>query len=174
MKKYRILVASLLIGLSSLSGIAQKPVKLGHISSQELLSAMPQSDSAQVKLERLAKEHEAVLDEMTVEFNKKYEAYKVALEGGKLSDLARATKEGELEDMQNRIQTFQQTAEQDLQKKRVELFSPVQEAALNAVNKVAAEHGFTYIFDSGMGTIVYTAPDSEDILPLVKAELGLK
>ena len=92
MKKYRILVASLLIGLSSLSGIAQKPVKLGHISSQELLSAMPQSDSAQVKLERLAKEHEAVLDEMTVEFNKKYEAYKVALEGGKLSDLARATR----------------------------------------------------------------------------------
>jgi len=50
----------------------------------------------------------------------------------------------------------------------------VQEAALNAVNDVAEENGFTYIFDAGMGALVYTSPDSQDILPLVKTKLGLQ
>ena len=135
---------------------------------------MPASDSAQSKLEKIAQDHEAVLEEMTVEFNKKLEAYKKALEAGTLSDLARASKEAELEDLQNRIQVFEQTAQQDLQQKRVEFFTPVQESALNAVNAVAAENGFTYIFDTGMGGVVYTSPESEDILPLVKQKLGLQ
>jgi hypothetical protein len=32
---------------------------------------------------------------------------------------------------------------------------------------------FTYIFDTGMGAVVYS-PDATDILPMVKAKLGLK
>jgi outer membrane protein len=152
----------------------QAKLKIGHINSQELLAAMPASDSAQKKLEAVATEHEAILEEMTVEFNKKLEAYRLATESGTLSDLAKATKEAELQDLQTRIETFQQTAQQDLQQKRVELFTPVQDAALKAVNAVAEENGFTYILDSGMGAVVYSSPDSENILPLVKAKLGLQ
>jgi outer membrane protein len=152
----------------------QQKLKIGHINSQELLAAMPASDSAQKKLEKIAHEHEAILDEMTVEFNKKLDAYKKALAAGTLSDLAKSTKEGELQDLQNRIQTFQETAQEDLQQKRAELFQPVQDSALKAVNTVAEENGFTYIFDTGMGAVVYTSPDAIDILPLVKAKLGLK
>ena len=174
MKKFIKAILLVVLTFSTLVISAQQKLKLGHIDSQELLSSMPASDSAQRKLERIANDHQAVLEEMTVEFNKKYEAYRKALEAGTLSDLARASKEAELEDLQNRIQQFEQTAQQDLQKKRVELFSPVQEAALNAVNEVAEENGFTYIFDTGMGGVVYTSPDSQDILPLVKQKLGLK
>jgi len=174
MKNYLKLPFLLVFLFSALVLNAQQKLKLGHINSQELLSSMPASDSAQSQLEKIAADHEAILEEMTVEFNKKFEAYKQAVGAGTLSDLARATKEAELEDLQNRIQVFEQTAQQDLQQKRSELFTPVQEAALNAVNAVAEENGFTYIFDSGMGGLVYTSPDSEDILPLVKQKLGLK
>jgi outer membrane protein len=173
MKNYLKPLLIFAFAFTSLFVSAQQKLKLGHINSQELLSAMPASDSAQSKLEKIAKDHEAVLEEMTVEFNRKLEAYKKAVGAGTLSDLARATKEAELEDLQNRIQTFQETAQEDLQQKRVELFTPVQEAALKAVNAVAEENGFTYIFDTGMGAVVYTSPDSEDILPLVKKKLGL-
>jgi outer membrane protein len=152
----------------------QQKLKIGHINSQELLAAMPASDSAQKKLEAIAAEHESILDEMTVEFNKKLELYRKSLEAGTLSDLAKTTKEAELQDLQTRIQTFEQTAQQDLQQKRVELFTPVQDAALKAVNTVAEENGFTYIFDTGMGAVVYSSPDAIDILPLVKTKLGLQ
>jgi len=173
MKKYLIVLLISAVVLS-LSVSAQEKLKIGHINSQELFAAMPEMDSAQKKLEKIASDHENVLEEMSVEFNKKFENYRNAMDAGTLSDLARASKEAELEDLQNRIATFRQTAEQDIQQKRMEIFTPVQEKALNAVNSVAEEHGFTYILDTGAGGVVYADPGAEDILQLVKAKLGLQ
>ncbi len=65
---------------------------------------------------------------------------------------------------QNRILANQRTA----------LFKPIQDKAVKAVNDVAAENGFTYIFDTAGGALVYTSPESQDILALVKTKLGLK
>lgn len=173
MRKHIISIFIIAVAFSALTVNAQQKLKIGHINSQELLSLMPESDSAQKKLEALANDHQLVLEEMSVEFNKKFETYRTALDAGTLSDLARASKEAELEDLQTRIQQFEQTAQQDLQQKRMEIFTPVQEKALNAVNEVAEENGFTYIFDTGIGALVYTSPDSENILSLVKVKLGL-
>ena len=145
--------------------------KIGHINSQELLAAMPETDSAQKQLEKIAMEHDLALEEMSVEFNRKLEDLNANYET--LSDLVKASKEAELQDLQKRIQAFQQTAEQDLQRKRMELFQPIQEKAVSAVNEVAKEQGFTYVLDAGTGVVVYMGDDAQDILPLVKTKLGL-
>jgi outer membrane protein len=169
------ITTKLIIALFAFSALvvnAQDKLKIGYINSQELLAAMPESDSAQKKIEKLAKEHESALDEMTVEFNKKYEAYNKNM--NTFSELVKASKEAELQDLQNRIQTFQQTAQEDLQKKRADLFKPIQDKALKAVSQVAEENGFTYILDSGTGALVYESSSAQDILPLVKKKLGLQ
>ena len=165
-----------LIATLSISASAQTQLKIGHINSQDLLSAMPETDSAQKKLQKIAKEHESALEEMSVEFNKKYDDYmnKIKNTQSPMSDLVRSSKEAELQDLQQRIQTFQQQADQDVQQQRTALFQPIQEKAMKAISEVAAENGFTYILDSGVGVVLYSAPTSEDILPLVKKKLGLK
>ena len=145
--------------------------KIGHINSQELLAAMPETDSAQKQLEKVAMDHDLALEEMSVEFNKKLEDLNSNYDT--MSDLVKASKEAELQDLQKRIQAFQQTAEQDLQRKRMELFQPIQEKAVSAVNEVAKEQGFTYVLDAGTGVVVYMGDDAQDILPLVKTKLGL-
>lgn len=169
MKTISKLLAFIFVATIGLSVNAQS--KIGHINSQELLAAMPQTDSAQKKLEKVAQEHDLVIEEMTVEFNKKLEDYNSKYET--LSALVRTSKEAELQDLQKRVQTFQQTAEQDLQRQRYEIFQPIQEKAVAAVNDIAKENGFTYIFDSGTGVLVYMGDDAIDILPLVKTKLGL-
>ena len=50
MKKTLLTICAFLIASFT---FAQSPVKLGHINSQELLQAMPESDSAQAKLEKV-------------------------------------------------------------------------------------------------------------------------
>jgi outer membrane protein len=60
-----------------------------------------------------------------------------------------------------------------LQQQRQQLFQPIQDKAVKAISDVAAENGFTYILDSGVGVVVYSAPNAENILPLVKKKLGL-
>ncbi len=150
----------------------QSQPKLGHINSQELFAAMPERDSAQKKLQNLAQQFENTLEELEVEYNKKLDDYQKNVET--MTPLIRRTKENELQDLMQRIQNFQVEAEQDLAQQRTELLKPIQEKAFNAVQEVAQEHGFTYIFDMGVGTIIYAAEEAEDILPLVKQKLGLK
>jgi outer membrane protein len=135
---------------------------------------MPESDSAQKQLEREASAMQKTLEELQVEFNKKYEDYLKLTNDATTSQLILKTKEEELQTIQQRSQTFQQQAEQSVTNKRAELFKPIQDKAIKAVSDVAAENGFTYIFDTAGGSIVYTSPDSQDILQLVKTKLGLK
>ena len=154
--------------------LGQNTLKIGHINSGLVFAAMPESDSAQKTLERSAKQMPATLEELQVEFNKKYEEYTRLANDATTSALIIKTKEEELQSLQQRIQTFQQQAEQDMASQRQELFKPIQDKAIKAVNDVAEENGFTYVFDTAGGALVYTSPDSQDILPLVKAKLGLK
>ena len=78
-----------------------------------------------------------------------------------------------LQEMQQRIQQFQQTAEQDVQKQRVEIFKPILDKANKAIADIAKENGFTYILDITQGAVIYHAETSIDILPQVKQKLGL-
>ncbi len=156
------------------NAFGQTTLKLGHIDSRLVFAAMPESDSAQKKLERSAKQMQTTLEELQVDFNKKYEEYGRLTNEASTSALIIKTKEEELQSLQQRIQNFQQQAEQDMAAQRTELFKPIQDKAIKAVNDVATENGFTYVFDVAGGALVYTSPDSQDILALVKAKLGLK
>jgi outer membrane protein len=151
---------------------AQTSLKLGHINSQELLQAMPESDSAQVKMEKAAKELQDQLEAMQVEFNNKYQDY--VSKKDSYSELIKQTKETELQQMNQRIQQFQGTAESDLQKRRTETFKPILDKANKAIAEVAKVNGFTYIFDISAGSVIFHSENSTDILPLVKQKLGLK
>lgn len=174
MKQIQRLFLLALISALPVSLMAQKPIKLGHIDSQKLLMAMPESDSAQKKLSQIEQDYQKTLEELQVELNKKFADYQQ--NSAKWSDLVKTTKETELNELNERIQNFQGQAQQDYEKQRMELFRPIQEKAKKAVDDVAEENGFTYIFDTGpgVGAVVYSAPDTYDILPLVKKKLGLK
>lgn len=170
MKTFSKLLAVIFVASLGLAANAQ--TKIAHINSQELLAAMPETDSAQKELEKVAMQHDLAIEEMSVEFNKKLEDFNQNY--NTYSELVRASKEAELQDIQKRIQAFQQTAEQDLQRQRYEMFQPIQEKAIGAVNEIAKEKGFTYVIDSGTGVVVFMGDDAVDILPLVKTKLNLQ
>ncbi len=128
-------------------------LKFGHINSQELLTAMPESDSAQATIERLAADYEQQMEEMRVELNKKYDDYLTNRDS--YTDLIRQTKEADITEMQQRIGNFEQVAQQDLQQQQQQLIQPVLEKANNAIKEVAEENGFIYIFDISRGNPVY-------------------
>jgi outer membrane protein len=167
----RIIFLLIVVALST-TIFAQSGIKLGHINSQELLQAMPESDSAQAKLDKAVKELQSQLEAMQVEFNNKYQDH--VGKKDTYSELIRKDKEADLQQMNQRIQQFQANAEQDIQKQRTEIFKPVLDKANKAVSDVAKENGFTYIFDLSGGTVIFHSDNSINILPMVKLKLGLK
>jgi outer membrane protein len=162
------LVAVILTGSLALNA---QELKFGHIDSRELLLSMPESDSAQAKIQKLAADYEQQMEEMQVELNKKYDDYLQNRDS--YTELIRQTKEADIQEMQQRIANFEQMAQQDLQAQQSELMRPILEKANNAVKEVAQENGFIYIFDTGSGNPVYWSEKSIDILPLVQTKLGL-
>jgi len=172
MKRTIVLLAVAVFMITGAMG--QATLKIGHINSKILLQAMPESDSASKKLEKSYKEIQSTLEGIQLEFNKKYEDYLKLTQDGTTGQLILKTKEEELNTLQQRMQTFQTQAEEEYTNQQTALFQPIQAKALKAVSDVALENGFSYIFDTSGGVLVYTAPDSQDILPLVKTKLGLK
>ncbi len=135
------------------TGCLGQNLKFGHINSDELIQAMPEFDTAQVKLEQFRKELVNALELMTVELNNKSDTYQK--ENKNYTDIVRQTKQQELQDMNNRIQTFQNNAQQQLQDKQVELFQPVYTKVDKAIKDVGKENGFTYIFDVAKGSSLF-------------------
>lgn len=171
MKNYLKISMVVVAMMVSVSLFAQKNYKFGHVNSQELINSMPEYDSAQVELQNFAKGLQDQLEVMQVEYNKKLQDYQAEMNN--LTDLIRQTKEQELMDIQQRMQTFNQNAQKNMQDKQSEVMQPIIEKAQKAIKDVGAENNFTYIYDLAGGTILYFSADSEDVLPLVKKKLGL-
>lgn len=146
--------------------------KFGHINMSELIALMPERDSAAVKLEKYGKDLEETLQGIDSEFRKKYEEY-----NQKQKDWLPAileAKEKELAEIQQRLRQFESTAQTQFETTRQQLFSPIILKANEAVDKVGKANGFTYVFDVSTGALIYINENvSENILPLVKQELGI-
>lgn len=170
MKKSLILLFAAVFAFGA-SAMAQKTIKLGHINSSELMQIMPGKDSAQAAFEAEVKILEGELTAMQEELQKKYTDYQERK--SQMTELIRSTKEQELNDLNQRITVYQQNAQQKLQEKEKELLQPIIDRAKQAISDVAKENGYTYIFDSSAGTLLYQQ-DSDDIFSLVKKKLGLK
>ena len=89
------------------------------------------------------------------------------------SDLVKQDKIAEIQGLEQRIGTFQQSAQESLQRKEVELLSPILEKLQNAINEVAEDGDYTYIFDNNTGGMLLYSKESENISSLVKKKLGL-
>ena len=146
--------------------------KFGHINSQELLSIMPEKDSAEAIIQKYAMDLEGELEIMNVEYRNKLNDYLEKQDN--LTPLVKQTKEQELNEFSSRIQDFTNNAQQELQKQEAQLIQPIIMKAEKAIKDVGKEKGFTYIFDLSRGAVIFFSEQSEDILPLVKKKLGLE
>ena len=144
--------------------------KLGYVDLQEVMLAMPEYKKANSDMEKYQKQLEDDLGKLQQEFQTKYKSYEE--EGTKLSPTMREFKEKELRQLQERIQEFQQSAQEDSRKKEAELLKPIVEKAKSAIGQVAKEVGYTYVFDSNTAGMLYK-PEGDDVTTLVKKKLGI-
>ena len=162
---------SLIVLLVLIAGSANAQIKLGHINSTLLLSYMPETKNADSTLQKFGSSLENQLKTMSAEYDGKVSDFKS--KESSMAEPIRDAKMKEITDLEGRIQDFQQSAQSSIQKKKEELYSPIIKKAENAIHGVGKEKGYTYIFDSSVGVLLWTQ-DSEDIMSVVKQKLGLK
>ena len=166
MKKVLKLTLAVVCVMFSTSLFAQK---IGRISSQEVVVNMAEYKEAQTQLEALAKDLQAQMETIQVEMNTKIQEYQKGAET--MTDAVRQLKEKELNDLNTRLQEFNQVAQQELQKKEQELMEPIIKKANEAITEVSKAGGYTVIFETG-SMLYFDEAQVKDITPEVKAKLG--
>ena len=170
MKKFISVIVVLFIITGTSNSFAQSNIKLGHLDFAALYSLMPGLDSVKTIFEDYNKSVQEQYAAMQTELENKFMDYQANVDG--MSEIIRATKEAEINDLKERMDAFETQATQDLQNKEMELTSPIIEKARKAVEEVAKEQGYTYVFNSAEGLLLYATP-SDDIIDLVKAKLRI-
>lgn len=172
MKLMTVLVFTVTI---SVAANAQTP-KFGHVDLQALVQVMPERTAAETEFNKFQGELEDILGEMQKDYQTKLAEFEALGKDKDASEIKKNAKIAEIQDIQKRIQNYQQTASQQVQQKQAELLQPVFDKAEKAIAEVAKEKGLLYVFDSGAGnrTILYKSNESLDVLPLAKQKLGIQ
>lgn len=169
MKKFVLFLAiGLMFGATTLKAQA---TKFGYVNSQELLSMMPDVSKADTALKVYAKSFQDQLDAMSKEYDKKVQDFQANEKT--MTDAVKEVKYKEIQQLQERMQSTNESAQEKVANKRQELYKPLLEKADKAIKEVAKEKGYDYVFDASAGTLLY-AKETDNILPLVKAKLGIK
>ncbi len=78
----------------------------------------------------------------------------------------------EVQDLEARIKSFNQGAQEELSKRQDELYTPILNRVEQAIDDVAKEKGYRYVLEESAGVILYSE-ESDNIMPLVRKKLGL-
>ena len=132
---------------------------------------MPEYKKVNTDIEAYQKTYVDQLKTMQTELESKFKTYQAGAKT--MSDAIKDVKEKELQDLQSRIGSFEQTAKEKIDDKLQELLAPVNEKAQKAIEAVAKEKAYTYIIDTSSGALLYATP-TDSILEAVKAKLGIK
>ncbi len=147
-------------------------VKIGHVSSQAIMKELADAQDAQRQLDALVVEWQNELQKMQQDWQRKYDEY----DKRKLimTEQRRADTEKELQDLDRKVaeyrnQKFGQNG--DLFNKQNELMKPVQDGVFKAIQDVAVEEGYDYVFDKSGEILMMYANAKNDLTAKVLAKL---
>jgi len=162
------LVAMCIVFMGS---FAKAQVKIGYINQGDLVQAMPELKTVNTQIEAYKKQFIDQLTTMNNELQTKGQAYQT--KQTTMTDAAKSAAQAELNDLNKRIQEYQQNASQQVEAKGNDLMKPIMEKVHIAIDAVAKEKGFSYVFDSSQ-TQLLVSPPADDMMAAVKLKLGLK
>jgi len=167
----KIIFAFTLLAVTAAASSAQN-FKFGHLNLQEVIYLTADMDSAIAFMERYQKDLQETMESMQQEYYTKVNNYQQMSANWTAAVLQ--AKQQEIGELEQRIQTFQQNAQQEMQAKQQELLRPIYEKANNAVATIGKNGGYTYIFDTSSSSIPYiNAAQSVNVTDEVKKALNV-
>ena len=144
--------------------------QVAHINSEELVAAMPDTKAMQDQMKVLGQSYDTEYKAQAQALQAKLKKYQT--EAATKTNEDNEKRQQEVAEIQQKLQLYLRTAQEELQKKEFDLLKPIIEKAQTAIQDVAKEKGIKYVLDSspGKGLIVF---EGEDLLPAVKAKLGM-
>ncbi|HRI23585.1 MAG TPA: OmpH family outer membrane protein [Ferruginibacter sp.] len=163
----------LIVGLVLILGVlgASAQTKIGYINTDELISLMPEAARVDSQLREYQLSLQQMGQTLQIDADKKRDDF--FKDSATLSETMKQVRREELVKLYTRLQDYEQEAQQKASQFAQTKIGPVREKALEAIKTVAKEKGYTYVLDESSNALL-VAPPGDDLLPAVKAKLGIK
>ena len=171
MKKI-ILSLIVIINILSFKSVSQD-LKIGYTNVEYILTFLPETKQVQSEVSAYGTQLQNQLQSKITDFQSKADVFQKS--AATMTDLIRADKQEELQNLQASIQKFQTEAQTSIAQREADLFKPLFEKISNAINVVSERENFTHVFSAGVpgvDVLLYAKP-TDDISNLVLAELGI-
>jgi outer membrane protein len=168
MNKFKIFLVAAALVFSSGAAMAQKS---GYIDVNVIIQIMP--DAA--RIDTMMQKFEA--DSINAEFAnvvRDYQYRDSILKSVDTLKMPRSVKEQHQTALQQdlyQINNWQSISQQYYQAKQNQLLEPVYRRVMKAIQDVAKEKGYTYVYDK---SALVVGPTGDDLLPLVAQKLNIK
>lgn len=168
MKKIFVLTLGLLLTLCT----AATAQKFGYCNSTALLTALPEVKQADSDLQAFQTQLTKKGQEMVKELQDKGAELQRKQKQGTIAPKDYEEQAAKLKEEEEKIGKYEQEVYAKLAQKREELFKPILEKLNKALQDVAKENGYLYVFDSSTQVLLYH-DESLDLTNLVKAKMGI-
>ena len=165
MKKFLILI----LMLAPMSLLAQK---FGYVNSAEIIQVMPEYAKALKDVQALEKMYTDEFNSMRTELEKKGTEFEKMQQDSVPENILKRRYE-ELMQMQQRLQEYGQTIQQNLSKAESEKMMEIQTVLKRALDAVGKDGAYVCIFDIAGGIPFINTTICEDVTPKVRAKLGI-
>ena len=139
-------------------------VKIGYVDSETIIQQLPEAQDAQRQLDVLVGQWQNELQKMQSEWEKQYEDYdkkKLIMTDQTRAETERLLMEQEKEIASFRNEKFGQNGQ--LFQKQDELMKPVQDRVFMAIQDVALEGDYDYVFDKSGDILLLYANEEYDL-----------
>jgi outer membrane protein len=176
------ILSTLLVGLFSTIILTQAQTesqKIGTANVEFILSNLPETKKVEADLQTYEKQLKTQLESKGAEYQRKLDEYQRGVQSGMMPAAVVADKEKELMAMQQSIQEFEKSAQEDLQSKSMSMLDPILTKVQVSIDKVASANNYTYIISThvdygGSAIILYSKnKETNDISALVLKDMGV-
>ena len=158
----------LLFVIAPLSAIAQN--KLAYINTEETIMQMPELKDVESKLAAKQEEIKKNVESMRKEYEDMLEKFKASQDS--LTQSVLMDRQKQIEQIEERYQTYLENSNNELGQLRQQLFAPIQQKFQKALKEVGDEQGYTFILEAAIAP--YISPSAVNAAPFVKTKLGIK
>lgn len=151
-----------LLAFFSFSSIAfSQTQRLAYVDSETILGQLQEAQDAKAAVDDAVKQWQDELDKMGKDLDSSLQDYqnKQAL----FSPQKKDEEQKRLSDMQQKIRDLQLKRQQDAAQLRDSKFQPIRTKVLKAIEGVAKEEGFTFVFDKLNQTVLLFADVKYDL-----------
>lgn len=165
------ILTTVIVLLSVFTSYSQR---FAYVNTEYILSNISEYSDAQKKIDKLSEDWRAEITRRQKEIDDAYRAFQN--EQYLLTEDSKKARIQEIENKERALKEYQKEKfgyEGELFKKREELIKPIQDKVYAAIEKLAKERGYDFIFDKSNSTTVLFADSKNDRSDDVLKSMGI-